>query len=488
MRVGNLRLLIVVAGLALAWLSWQRKMMSPFWPLLPVAIFVALAIFHEQVIRAKTRAERLAAFYRRGLARIEDRWAGTGDPGDRFRDAKHVYSEDLDLFGRGGLFEMLSTARLPMGEDWLARWLLAPSPVAIAKERQELIAELRAKLALREELAVIGEDLRARLLPEPLATWAEKKPLLPKSAVRAAAAVLALSAVATIVFGLITSVYLPFFAVLVVEALFLLWLKRRAVAVITDVGCNAEGLVLFAEVLKQIQAQSFTPDRLRQLQEKLKKGDEPASRSIERLTRVVYWIDARSSQLARLAELPLLYTVQVAFAVEAWRRRWGSQMRVWLDVMGEMEALLSLASYAFEHPDDPFPVFEEGQATQTFLDGEELGHPLIPSSRCVRNTVRLDPNTRVLLVSGSNMSGKSTLLRTVGINLVLARAGAPIRGKRLRLSPLVLGTRIRSTDSLQEGRSGFYTEILRIREVFDLTEGKTPLLFAGRASGRNQFG
>jgi DNA mismatch repair ATPase MutS len=182
--------------------------------------------------------------------------------------------------------------------------------------------------------------------------------------------------------------------------------------------------------------------------------------------------------LGHLAELPLLYTVQVGFAAEAWRARFGQSLRRWVEMCGEIEALLSLAAYSYEHPADPFPELIAGENIGTAFHAEGLGHPLIPAERCVRNSVKLDDETRVLLVSGSNMSGKSTLLRTVGINAVLAMAGAPVRAKSLRLTQLSIGTRIRSTDSLQESRSGFYTEILHIREVFQLAEsGKLPLLF-----------
>ena len=152
-------------------------------------------------------------------------------------------------------------------------------------------------------------------------------------------------------------------------------------------------------------------------------------------------------------------------------------MRRWAELTGEIEALLSLAAYSHEHPADPFPEFASAEEGLGFFDGEELGHPLIAAQKCVRNSVRLDAKTRVLLVSGSNMSGKSTLLRVVGINTVLAMAGAPIRGARLRLTPLRIGTRIRSTDSLQEGRSSFYTEILHIRKVFDGANDAVPLVF-----------
>jgi DNA mismatch repair ATPase MutS len=199
---------------------------------------------------------------------------------------------------------------------------------------------------------------------------------------------------------------------------------------------------------------------------------------VRQLANIVYWIDAREDLLGRLLQLPMLYTVQCAFAAESWRKLYGRRLRAWADAAAEMEALLSLASYSYEHLDDPFPEFtEENPNEPAIFLGEELGHPLIPSVECVRNNVKLDEQTRVLLVSGSNMSGKSTYLRTAGINAVLALAGAPIRGKSLRMTPILLGTSIRRVDSLQEHRSSFYTEILRIRDVFNLTENSHRVLF-----------
>ncbi len=478
LRIGNFKLLAIVAGLAAVWFSLIRHAASPYWIIVPVAAYAALAVWHELVIRARTGAERAAAFYERGLARIEDRWAGTGETGKRFRDPQHIYAEDLDLFGRGGLFELLSSARTPMGEDSLAAWLLAPSPVAAIRERHELIAELRGKIGLREDVALQGESLRAALHPEGLAAWAERPPALTAPALREIVLALAILCVAAIVAWAITGEVLPFLITLVINLGAYAWLKKRADATLAGFDCNEDGLILFAAILKRMEGETFASARLQHLQEQLKSGGtEPASRAIHRLARTVTWIDARDSYFMKLIELPILYTLQVGFVAEAWRRRHGRRERAWIAAVGEMEALLSLAAYAYEHPGDPFPeIVEEKNVTLQF-SGEELGHPLIAAARCVRNSVRLDAKTRVLLVSGSNMSGKSTLLRTVGINLVLAMAGAPIRGKSLRLSPLALGTRIRSTDSLQEGRSNFYTEILRIRQVFALAEQQMPLLF-----------
>jgi DNA mismatch repair ATPase MutS len=169
-----------------------------------------------------------------------------------------------------------------------------------------------------------------------------------------------------------------------------------------------------------------------------------------------------------------LYSVQVAFAAERWRRDHGHAVRSWLSVIGEIEALVCLASYSYEHPDDPFPNFVEGSAC---FEATGIGHPLIPSATCIRNDVSLSDGRHVFLVSGSNMSGKSTLLRSIGINAVLAMAGAPVRAQRLRMSPLHVGASIRVNDSLQEGSSRFYAEITRLRKLFDLAGGNPSLLF-----------
>jgi hypothetical protein len=476
-RAGNLKLATIVAGLLLLWLCVAKTLFAPSWLAVPVVIYAALAIWHEQILRARTRAESAAAFYRHGIARIEDRWAGTGQSGERFRDANHVYSDDVDLFGRGCLFELLSTARLPMGENCLAQWLCSPPATVDIIGRQKLVADLRDRLDLRESVAITGEALRVRLNPESLTTWAEGAALMPVAAWRGVAIVLSVAAGAALVYGLAKVIYQPFFIVLILEAFMWAWLQGRALKVIHAVNCNAEGLDLFSKILDRLENESFASTRLQEYAAELKGAREPASQAIRRLARTVYWIDSCEGLFAKLLNVPALYTIQVGFAAEAWRRESGKKIRRWIEIVAEVEALLSLASYSFEHPSDPFPEFVEGGGTQAFFDGQDLGHPLIAAAKCVRNSVRLDEKTRLLLVSGSNMSGKSTLLRTVGINVVLANAGAPVRAKSLRMSPLALGTRIRSMDSLQEGRSNFYTEILRIRKVFELADAAKPLLY-----------
>jgi MutS domain V len=477
-RLGNEKLVTVLAGLVVGWLSAGRHMFSSYWIFVPVGVFLVLWVVHERRLRARSLAERGVSFYRQRIARLEDNWAGTGSTGERFHDPAHVYADDLDIFGRGSLFELLSAARTPMGEERLAAWLKAGAPVDVVQERQQMIAELREKLDLREDLALAGEELRPRLNPQALIQWAEGGPTLPSALLwRGMALLLALGAVAGLVFGIRTGNYFPLLIVVVAETLVHRWLKQRVLTVMSSMDSNAEGLDLFGKVVKRIEAESFASPRMAGLVGDLKKDGRPASAAIRRLARIAYWIEAHDSFLIRLVDIPLLYSVQIAYTAEAWRRSRGSRVRSWVDAVGEMEALASLAAYAYEHPRDGFPTFVPEDAAPLF-DGEQIGHPLIPEARCVPNDIRLDRDHRVMMVSGSNMSGKSTLLRTVGVNAVLAMAGAPVRGKSLRLSPLAVGSRLRSTDSLQENRSSFYTEILRIRQVFDCADGKKmPVLF-----------
>jgi MutS-like protein len=478
-QIGHAKLTLVIAGLAIAWLYLDEHLFSAYWLLAPVAAFAALAVCHEHVLRTKNRAESTVAFYDRGIARLEDRWAGRGETGERFRDPKHDYSDDLDLFGPASLFQLLCSARLPMGENFLARWLCSPSAPGAVVARQGMVMELRQNLDLRESLAVTGTELRTRIHPESLARWSQGQSLAPLSsgALRAVCAALSILAFAALIFSLATVILWPLVSVLIVESLIFGWLHRHAEAAVAEISANAEGLLLFSRLLGRIAHERFESAYLQELMAQLKRGGTAAPDALRGLARIVFWIDARDSVIGRFLNVTMLYTVQAAFAAEAWRRRYGAKLQSWLDIAGEMEALLSLAAYSFEHPGDPFPEFSRQVAPPPLFDGEELAHPLIPAAQCVPNSVHLGEDMRLLLVSGSNMSGKSTFLRTVGINAVLANAGAPIRGKALRLSPLVLGTRIRSTDSLQEGRSNFYTEILRIRQVFERMDHGLPLLF-----------
>ena len=473
-RLGNVRLVLAVATAILMWMSLRQHLLSALWIICPVVAFAAVAVWHSRVLRSEELAKRAVAFYDRGLARIEDRWAGTGESGERFADPHHVYSADLDLFGDASLFQLLSSARTRMGEETLASWLLTPGSPEEIRKRHEAVNELRPELDLREDLAVLGEDARVGVHPEELISWAESPNQMPASWLAWAAPMLAVLAVTGAAIWGVWGAVTPLVAVIVIEAVLTYWLKKRMEAVFHGTEHAFHDLALLSGVMARIEGHTFCGAELETLQRELLSADVSASRGIAKLRSLVDLILSRNNIFVRLIDVPLMYSVQVSLAAERWRQGHGHVVRNWIAVFGKTEVLISFAAYSYEHPDDPFPELTEPKPQ---FEAEDLGHPLLPNPTCVRNNVTISGDARVLLVSGSNMSGKSTLLRAVGINTVLAMAGAPVRARRLRLSPLRVGASIRITDSLQEGSSRFYAEITRLRQILDLTGGVPPALF-----------
>jgi hypothetical protein len=474
-RLSNARLGVFALGVSLAIAVFATERLSAAWLLVPAAVFVALVVRHDRVIQARVRAERAASFYERGLARLERRPRSDGDGGERFLDRDHLYAADLDLFGRGSLFELLCSARTRAGEEKLADWLRAPASPAEVRARQEAVAELRSRLDLRESLALLGDDVRAGLAPDALAAWGTAPSVGVARGLR-----LALAAAAALTAGSLTATLaglplLPLFGAFVALEIGLAASRHRRVrAVVASVGRPGRDLSLLAQLLARIEAERFSSPRLVALRAALDTAGLPPSRRVARLRLLVELLDARRNQLFAPIAALTLWTTQLALAIERWRQRFGPAVVGWLAAVGELEALCALAGFAYEHPACPFPeIVEDG----LLYEASGLVHPLLPPDRAVPNDVGFDGTLRLLLVSGSNMSGKSTLLRSVGVNAVLALAGAPVCASRLRLSPLVLGASIRVQDSLQEGASRFYAEITRLGRIVRRAGEQPPLLF-----------
>ncbi len=472
-QLANARLAIFALSLV-AWWALLSRQLSTLWLIVPICAFIAVALYHAREKRLKARAERSVEVYRRGLERIEDRWDRRSSAGKRFDDPHHVYAADLDLFGAGSLFALLSTVRTRMGEGALAQWLLSPASVVVVRERQESVAELRSQLDLREEITLLGEDDAVGVRPEALIAWAERPDFWHPRGLRWAAAFLPLLAIATAIVWAVWGLISPFAVVLAIELLLVRTIRKELHEIVSETERAFDNLGLLLALARRVEREKFHSPGFKKLQRQLLSRERPASHTIAGLATIVQLLESRRNILLAPFQLPLLYTTNLALAAERWRAAHGNSVRGWLDALGQIEALLSLAAYSYEHPDDPFPEFIEGSAV---LEATALGHPLIPTAQCVRNDVTIAHDTRVLLISGSNMSGKSTLLRAVGLNTVLAMAGAPVRAQRLRLTPLQVGASIRVNDSLQEGSSRFYAEITRLRQIHDLSAREPTLLF-----------
>ena len=487
--LGYVQLAVVAVGLAMVWLALAYHSFSILWVLVPTAMFVTLVLIHDRLLRVGALRRRAVEYFERALARLDGNWAGTGEPGLHYVDPSHPYAQDLDLFGKGSLFELLSTARTHIGEETLAGWLLQPAGPATVRARQEAVDELRPMVDLREQLAVLAEEARTGVDPVSLAAWGEAAPLLPAGGRKVVwlmtiLGTAGLAALAAVILDGIAVVSVPAGAIPILRYVFLLALmangfylhrtRHPITQVVTAVESAAHELGLLSQVLILLERENFQGTLLARLRDSLALTGAPPSRRLARLSRLMDWLDSRDHFLIRTLEVFIHWTPHCAYAVESWRRQSGAGVRRWLTATGEIEALCSLASHAFEHPDDPFPEFK---TESHWLEAEGAGHPLLDEKRVVRNDIRLGGGLHLLVVSGSNMSGKSTLLRTVGVNAVLAQAGAPVRARRMVLSPLAIGASIRITDSLQDGVSRFYAEILRIRQIVDLTNGLLPVLF-----------
>ncbi|MBP7149749.1 MAG: DNA mismatch repair protein MutS [Acidobacteria bacterium] len=471
-RLGNARLVVVLAGIGGALVV---RSVAAAWLGVAAAVFVGLVVRHARVVRGREADRRRAAFHERGLARLEDRWTGQGEMGERFRDTAHPYAEDLDLFGRGSLFELLCTARTAPGEQTLAAWLKWPADPDEVRARHEALAELRDRLDLRERLALAGEDVRAGVDADALRSWAAAPRVDFPAWSRPMATFLALVNLVAIGawaagFGL-----WPVAGAFLASAILARVLRVRVRAALKAVEQPLHDLPLLADVLALVEREPFRAARLRSIKAALEAQGMPPSRRIRQLAFRSDLADARRNQLFAPFGALVLWGVQCAIALENWRRTAGPAVPRWLDAVGEFEALSALASHSWERPEDTFPDLVAGGP---LFEAEGIGHPLIPGAACVRNDVSLGGAAPgVLIVSGSNMSGKSTLLRTVGVNAVLAFAGAPVRAARLRLSPLAVGAVIRVQDSLAEGTSRFYAEILHLKALVERAGAGTPVLF-----------
>jgi len=470
---GYLRLAI---GAMLAYSGWLA-LSSPDdvpWPfLLQLMLFSAATVLHAKVIRRLEFAQRAVQHYERGLARLNGDFSKSASRGERFADPHHPFSGDLDLFGAGGLFERLCHARTREGESILAGWLLRMDGPPAAPRRLAAAAELADQLELRERLAVLGTDLKSALHPEALRAWAvDDSRLFPKAAgwLYAANFFSLLCVAAAFYFWILSP--------LALGALFsaaVMWGYRGRVAETLESTSQAGiDLRVLEGALQLLEESKFTSELLTEIQRRIRREGSPASERIARLAHLAEWIDSLDSDIFKFLNYLFLFSLHFTRAADRWRRENGEMVDPWLTAAGEFEALSSLAAWQFENPDTVAPEWTEGDPA---LTGAALRHPLIERQKAIVNDAKLDSECRLLLVSGSNMSGKSTFLRTIGLNTVLAHAGATVPAGALAISPLSLGASIRTVDSLQEGASRFYAELQRLKAIVDLSKKERKLLF-----------
>jgi MutS-like protein len=442
-----------------------------------VAAFVALVVWHGRVVREEDRTRAALTFCERGLARAAVKLGGLPPRGAAFNAEGHPYAGDLDLFGGPSLLQLLDAMEAELSEARLVRWLAEPAPLAEARARQGAAIELRSMPELREELYVLArgaEGSAGRF--DAFLGWCRSAGAAPSALVAVAALPVTLACLAACLgagpLGLPGYVPLAIYvAGLVVNQVAS---SREAVALST-LAAGADRFGAYGLLLERVARGPWASPAMAALAARLRSRGADAPTGLGRLGRLAAWAEVRENGLFRAFIAPFLfYDFWIVYALRRWGATFGPHAGDWFDVAAEALALAGLGTFAFEQPAFAFPDLVEGKPT---FRAKGLAHPLLPPRARVANDVALEGPGHALLVTGSNMSGKSTLLRAMGVSVVLARAGAPVGAASLEVSALALQTSMRVRDSLAAGVSHFYAELLALRRVVEAAEAGAPVFF-----------
>jgi hypothetical protein len=476
LRLSWARAFVGFIGIAAAIAGFQRTGLLRVAAFTAVAaslvVFVALVAVHART-EARLRWNRtLARLNTQQSARVRRDWdavprLAAPDPG---RD--HPYARDLDVFGRASLFELLGATGTPSGRQTLQQWLVGPADSGAIIERQEAVAELSSRLDFRQELlargALAGSDdgqMRQFLL------WAEGPPwLITKPWLVWTTRVVPAFVVTLIALEYTGMLDRPFWLPLMLAGVLLRFAVRRHVDRAFGAAFGRDDAATQdAYLFGMITGASFGSPLLQRLQQTLTCGATPADRFMVRLKRIADLAELRYSNLIHFVVNALTFwDFHVLCALEQWQTTAGRHVRSWIDSVGHVEALCALAGLRHDNPDWAFP--EVGSAHTAGIEAQDLAHPLLQQGVRVANDVRVGPTGTFLFVTGSNMSGKSTLLRAIGTNVVLAQAGGPVCAASLRLPPLAICTSIRVQDSLEEGVSYYMAALTRLKTIVDASQ------------------
>ncbi|UCE40887.1 MAG: hypothetical protein JSV17_15805 [Candidatus Aminicenantes bacterium] len=475
-----IKLVEVVCGILLLVKLATKFTLVPFLSFIAVVILFVIAVaIHENIIKKRKFCEALKEINENEIKATNGEFLDF-DAGEEFTSTDHEYSSDLDIFGFRSVFHSLNRTTTSIGKKFLSAWLetfpgnLGPNEI---KEKQAAVQELADKLDLRQNIQAYGkfiEDSMKRLesfqglFDEPSAVLG-KKPLI----------------VFIHLFPLITvgGVVSLFFHVswLVPVAFVLIQgivnrLTGRDRKRIYDLTSrNAKILTAYSKITEELENENFASNKLIEYRSELFLEDNPASSHIKKLSTLLGYFDMRlSKEFYLLFNNLLFWDLHCVYRIEKWKEKTGPVIHKWFDVIGNFEALSSFANTLFNNPDWTMP---EVCGPNFRLEARSIGHPLIPKAENVRNDISLNHGGNVLIVTGPNMSGKTTFLKTLGVNIVLAMAGGPVCAERFVLSPLKLYTSMKVTDSLDKKLSLFYAELQRLKMIMDAISGKEPVFF-----------
>jgi len=476
-NLAQLRLLIFLLAAFLAGYSiYSNRGEYALYALVPILFFLFLVIIYQRLVKNTAYLENMVNINQTSLQRLAWQWPNFLEKGEQYAQPEHPYSTDLNIFGRGSLFQYINSTVTFDGEKALTDLLKGQEDPASIGERQESVKELSGALAWRQHFQATGMEAEVKKEnTAELIAWAKDQQV----GVVFPDLLLLLPGITLLLFLLYYLQYLPLplpLALVAIQFGILLYTRKKIHHEFDRTQMAADRLKQYAAVLKCIEDANFKSSRLRRLQESLSGDHRTASLKIKALAGIVELTQFRYSQ--PIVYFPvntvLLWDLFTAKKLAAWKNSSGTFLETWINVISEVEVLACLAGLAHDNPGWAYP---EITADSPYFIASSLGHPLIKPEHRVCNDVTLSLPGTALIITGSNMSGKSTLLRTVGLNLVLAYAGAPVCAAAMKAAYLPIYSKMQVTDDLSQGVSTYYAELTRIKMVIDAARSGESIIY-----------
>ncbi len=475
-QLSLIRILTFVAALVLlfylanARLGWAVGLLAILFPIL----FVFLISRHKKLKFARDLSRLKATINTEELDRLQNKLKAFPD-GLQYFKPLHPYHLDLDIFGPHSLFQLINRTATLSGEQLLARWISKAAPIQEIKARQQAVQELDPQLEWRQTFEAAGRHFKD---PEnnttPLLSWLETPQEVRKNKFYRVAFYIFPTICILLLLGFIfadINIYF-FIASFVVNLLIVGRIMPIANATQQATTHSVKVLKAYQALIRQVEDTSFQSPLLQQLQHTFKQEDYKASAKIKELSQILDGLDARTNQLYFFLNGIFMLDIYWMVRAERWKEEMRADIGGWFRAISEFDTLNSIAGFSYSRPDYTFPELETGSQ---YVETEGLGHPLLPAKNRVTNDFHMQGAGEIILITGSNMAGKSTFLRTVGVNIVLALMGAPLCATRARLSPIQVFTSMRTQDSLEESVSSFYAELQRLRQLLKLVNAETAM-------------
>ncbi|MHA7832469.1 MAG: MutS-related protein [Flagellimonas sp.] len=463
--LATLRLTIFVAFWLTIYLFWDATALVVVLPLL-IALFLYLIARFSNVKRHKKYLERLIDINNKEL-QILNRCFNDFPDGSEFLELDHPYAQDLDLFGRGSFYQYTNRTTLQQGREVFSNLLLDGYPKDIAK-KQEAIQELTQLPEWRQHFSALASETQPKVSPDVVSDWLKNhERFMPKWA-----------GIVPPIFGLLSILMIGLaFMGLVPESLVLFWYflgvgivgryAKNIIGFTAKVSEAQETIQQHQRLISELEEHTFSSELLQELQKRLNVKGEKTSKILKRFSQSTTMLEQQFNLIISFFGQGLgLYSLFYAYKVESWIVKYGKEVESWFSAIAQFDAYITLGTYAFNHPDHTYPTLVEGD---TVLSGKRVGHPLVDPKKNVLNDFEIEKG-RFCIVTGANMAGKSTFLRAVALQIVMANIGLPVKGREVKYNPVRLLTSMRSSDSLADETSYFYAELKRLKYIVEELE------------------